>query len=322
MVHPSRRLALLAATLVAGTALSGGNNGRVKRASAGPTMGGMGGAYSMAYVYTYTDAQGHTVINNLPPSYAKSQGLILKHVGVSHIRLGISKVEMARVLRSPELLALVDEIATMNGVDPYLARAIIQAESAFYDKARSRVGALGLMQLMPATALRFGVTDPFDPRQNIMGGTKYLKWLMDYFSGDATKVIAAYNAGERAVEKYGGIPPFRETRGYVPKVMDLWQRKLVQADPKAAGAMELLKKGRGGFVVDEKPLKDGGTQLASAASPAADPAGAPAPNPNGYGVEVKTPNPIYQWRDASGRTQISDVPPPKGTPGVKTFGMP
>jgi hypothetical protein len=272
----------------------------------------------MAYVYTYTDANGRIVINNLPPSYAKSQGLVLKHIGVGHIRLGISKIEMARVLRSPEMLALVDEIATMNGVDPYLARAIIQAESAFYDRARSRVGALGLMQLMPATALRFGVTDPFDPRQNIMGGTKYLKWLMDYFAGDATKVIAAYNAGERAVERYGGIPPYRETRGYVPKVMDLWQRRLVQADPKATGAMDLLKKGRGGFLVDEKPLKPGAPLLASASAPAA-PA---APPLDGVGVEVRTPNPIYQWRDANGRLQISDQPPPKGTPGVKTFGMP
>jgi hypothetical protein len=315
MIRPALCLATLAATLAAG---NGPAPGRARRAST--TLGGMGSAYSMAYVYTYTDTQGRIVINNLPPSYAKSQGLTLKHVGVGHIRLGISKVEMARVLRSPELLALVDDIATANGVDPHLARAIIQAESAFYDKARSRVGALGLMQLMPATALRFGVTDPFDPQQNIMGGTKYLKWLMDYFAGDATKVIAAYNAGERAVEKYGGIPPFRETRFYVPKVMDLWQRKLVQADPKAAGAMDLLKKGRGGFVVDEKPLKDGTLKLASATAPGEE---APAaPNPNGIGVEVRTPNPIYQWRDANGRMQISDTPPPKGTPGVKTFGMP
>ncbi|MBK8724921.1 MAG: transglycosylase SLT domain-containing protein [Holophagaceae bacterium] len=326
MNRPARSLAARTAILAAGVAatLAAGNGattGKPRRASAAP-IGGMGGAYSMAYVYTYSDAQGRIVINNLPPSYAKSQGLVLKHVGVGHIRMGISRVEMARVLRSPELLATVDEIATQNGVDPHLARAIIQAESAFYDKARSRVGALGLMQLMPATALRFGVTDPFDPRQNIMGGTKYLKWLMDYFGGDATKVIAAYNAGERAVEKYGGIPPYRETRGYVPKVLDLWQRKLVQADPKAAGAMDLLKKGRGGFLVDEKPLKGTATLVASANEAAGDDASSPIPNPNGTGVEVRTPNTIYQWRDANGRMQISDQPPPKGTPGVKTFGMP
>jgi len=315
MLRPSLCLATLAATLAAGASPAPGNGPTKPLRRAPATMGGMGAGYSMAYVYTYTDANGRIVINNLPPSYAKSQGLILKHIGVGHIRLGISKIEMARVLRSPEMLALVDEIATMNGVDPFLARAIIQAESAFYDRARSRVGALGLMQLMPATALRFGVTDPFDPRQNIMGGTKYLKWLMDYFAGDATKVIAAYNAGERAVERYGGIPPYRETRGYVPKVMDLWQRKLVQADPKATGAMDLLKKGRGGFLVDEKPLKAGTTLMASAATPAAPPL-------EGVGLEVRTPNPIYQWRDANGRLQISDQPPPKGTPGVKTFGMP
>ena len=248
-----------------------------------------------AYIYTYTDKQGRLIINNLPPAALDGRGLTLQHVGVAHIQLAITKIEMGRVLRSPELLAMVDEIATANAVDPWLARAIIQAESAFYDKARSHAGALGLMQLMPATALRFGVTNPFDPRQNIIGGTKYLKWLMDYFQGDGAKVIAAYNAGEKAVDRYNGIPPFRETRAYVPKVMDLWQRRLVQADPKAAGAMALLKKGRGGFEVDEKVL--------------------PTMEP----VAAAKKSPIYQWSDASGRIQISDSKPPEGALKVRVF---
>ncbi len=256
-----------------------------QRASAAP----------QAYIYTYTDKNGRLIINNLPPGAVQGRGLTLKHVGVGHTQLAITKIEMGRVLRSPEMLAMVDEIATINGVDPWLARAIIQAESAFYDKARSRAGALGLMQLMPATALRFGVTNPFDPRQNIIGGTKYLKWLMDYFRGDSTRVIAAYNAGERSVDRYNGIPPFRETRAYVPKVMDLWQRRLVQADPKAAGAMALLNKGRGGFEVDEKIVP--GTEQVTNAKKSL----------------------IYQWTDPSGRIQISDSKPPEGSLSVKVF---
>lgn len=251
-----------------------------------------------AYIYTYYDRSGRLVINNLPPSSVTGQGLVLKHVGVGHIRLAVTQTEMGRVLRSPEMLALVDEIAGKEGVDAFLARAVIQAESAFNYRARSRVGALGLMQLMPATALRFGVMDPFDTRQNIIGGCKYLKWLMDYYKNDAVKVIAAYNAGEGAVDRHKGIPPYRETRAYVPKVMELWTKRLVQPDPKAAGAMELLKKGRGGFVVDENPLPP--SQVAQ--------------------IQERPPVTLYQWTDAQGRIQISDAPPPKGTQGVKSFG--
>jgi hypothetical protein len=256
----------------------------------------------ITYLYTYYDRNGNTVINNLPPSFTKGQGLILRHVGVGHVRLAMSRQEMARVLKSPELLALVDSIATTEGVDPFLARAVIQAESAFYTRARSRTGALGLMQLMPQTAQRFGVTDPFDPRQNITGGVKYLKWLHGNFQGDLTKVVAAYKAGEGAVTKYNGIPPFAETRAYVPRVMELYEKKLVQPDPRNAGSMALLKKGRGGFQVDEMSITPGQpTLVASAAAP---------PRP---------PTRIFQWVDGSGRLQISDQPPPRGTSGVRTF---
>ena len=245
------------------------------------------------YLYTYYDRHGRLVVNNLPPSYVKGQGLILKHVGVGRIRLAVTPAEMARVLRSPELIAMVDEIAKAQGVDTYLARAVIQAESAFNYRARSRTGALGLMQLMPSTAERFGVLDPFDPRQNIEGGVKYLRWLHDYYHGDLTKVVAAYNAGENAVDRYHGIPPYGETRAYVPKVLDLYRRKAVQPDARDAGSMALLKKGRGGFQVEE-------------AKAAPEPAQASAR--------------IYQWVDSRGRLQISDQPPPKGAARVKEFG--
>ena len=250
------------------------------------------------YLYTYYDKQGRLVINNLPPAYMKSQGLVLKHVGVGKVRLAITQAELARALKSPELIALVDEVATAEGVDPHLARAIIQAESAFNYKARSKAGALGLMQLMPSTAERFGVLDPFDPRQNISGGVKYLKWLHTYYEGDLTRVVAAYNAGEGAVNRHKGIPPYRETRAYVPKVLDLYHRKAVQPDPKLAGSMAALQKGRGGFKVDEEKTVT-------------------EPTP-----QQRASTRIYQWTDASGRLQISDQPPPKGTAGVKPFGAP
>lgn len=266
------------------------------------------------YLYTYYDRNGNMVVNNLPPSYTRGQGLILKHVGVGHIRLAISKTEMARVLKSPELLALVDEIATGIGVDPFLARAIIQTESAFNYRARSRAGALGLMQLMPGTAERFGVLDPFDPRQNITGGTKYLRYLLDYFKGDLSKTIAAYNAGEGAVDKHGGIPPFAETRAYVPRVMELYTKRLVQADPRAAGAMALLKKGHGGFLVDEKPLK------AEPKAPGSEPV-FPSTQPSEAKATVppRRQVPIFQWTDAAGRVQISDQPPPRGVKRIRIF---
>lgn len=114
--------------------------------------------------------------------------------------------------------------AALHGVDEALVRAVIHAESAFNPNAISRVGAQGLMQLMPATAERFGVSEPFTPEQNIDGGVTYLAWLIKRFDGDLTKVAAGYNAGEGAVDKYGGIPPYDETQRYVERVNILHQR--------------------------------------------------------------------------------------------------
>lgn len=120
-----------------------------------------------------------------------------------------------------------DEIATASrkyGVDEAVVRAIIHAESAFNPKALSRVGAQGLMQLMPATARRFGVGDAFDAGQNIRGGVQYLAWLLKRFDGDIRLAAAGYNAGEGAVDKYKGVPPYAETRRYVERVGLLAQR--------------------------------------------------------------------------------------------------
>jgi soluble lytic murein transglycosylase-like protein len=103
-------------------------------------------------------------------------------------------------------------------------RAVVRVESDFVPTAVSRVGALGLMQLMPQTARSMGVTDPFDPRQNILGGSRYLRVLANRFEGDLVLTTAAYNAGGGAVQRYGGIPPFAETQRYVRRVLDHYQR--------------------------------------------------------------------------------------------------
>jgi soluble lytic murein transglycosylase-like protein len=117
--------------------------------------------------------------------------------------------------------SFIHEAAALYRVSPTLIRSVMQAESAFDPTAISRTGAMGLMQLMPDIADAFGITDPFDPRENIMGGTRLLHELLDSHHNDIPLVLAAYNAGPTAVARYGGVPPFRETRGYVKKITNL-----------------------------------------------------------------------------------------------------
>ncbi|MFM6988135.1 MAG: transglycosylase SLT domain-containing protein [Arenimonas sp.] len=118
----------------------------------------------------------------------------------------------------------VQAAAQRHGVDEAIVRAIIHAESAFRPHVVSPKNAQGLMQLIPATARRFGVRDAFDPAQNIEGGVKYLAWLLKRYNGDLTMAAAGYNAGEGAVERYKGVPPYRETRQYVARVGQLAER--------------------------------------------------------------------------------------------------
>jgi soluble lytic murein transglycosylase-like protein len=113
---------------------------------------------------------------------------------------------------------LIAEAAETYNLDPELIRAVMRAESAFNPLALSRAGAQGLMQLMPALAAEMGVDDPFDPRQNIMGGARYLRWLLDRHKGNLPLSLASYNAGPTAVARYKAIPPFKETRQYVKKI--------------------------------------------------------------------------------------------------------
>jgi soluble lytic murein transglycosylase-like protein len=119
---------------------------------------------------------------------------------------------------------LIYDVAVSHSVSPQLVAAMIRVESSFNPRAVSRKGACGLMQLLPATARRFGVRkkkDLFDPQKNLEAGVRYVKWLTQRFGGDVEKILAAYNAGEGAVERFGGIPPYRETQRYVEKVFGI-----------------------------------------------------------------------------------------------------
>jgi soluble lytic murein transglycosylase-like protein len=115
---------------------------------------------------------------------------------------------------------IITTLAEAHGVDPMLVRALIQVESNYRPTARSRKGAMGLMQLMPSTARQYNVRNPYDPKANVAAGVKHLKALLDRW-GTVTLALAAYNAGEGAVEKFNGIPPYRETRNYVTRILAL-----------------------------------------------------------------------------------------------------
>ena len=130
-----------------------------------------------------------------------------------------------------KVAGLVRKLAPEYGLSPRLVMAVIQAESNFEPSAVSPKNAQGLMQLIPETAVRFHVRNPLDPEQNIRGGLSYLRWLLAYFEGDVVLVAAAYNAGEGAVDRYRGIPPYAETRRYVKRILSVFRKDGHPYDP-------------------------------------------------------------------------------------------
>jgi soluble lytic murein transglycosylase-like protein len=153
-----------------------------------------------------------------------------------------ARAEPAWTTGSARIDGLIRTSARRHGVDPYLVFCVMNQESRFNAGATSPVGAAGLMQLMPGTAARFGVTNIFDPQQNIEGGSRYMKFLLDRFDGDLSLALAGYNAGEGAVEKYGWrIPPYAETQEYVRRIS---QRYNILRDPNAALSAPSLSRGQ------------------------------------------------------------------------------
>lgn len=132
---------------------------------------------------------------------------------------GSYTVPNAATYTKDQIMSMVSKLCEKHGMDENLVKAVIKQESGFNPKATSRVGAMGLMQLMPATAKGLGVTDPYNPYQNVEGGIKYLKSMLKRFNGNTILALAAYNAGPNAVAKYGSVPPYKETQNYVRSIL-------------------------------------------------------------------------------------------------------
>jgi hypothetical protein len=237
-----------------------------------------------AQVYTRRNANGVVEATNVPDD----PGFSLTYPGKGTL------IHSRGFQRNPAYWAMydhhVEEAAALHQVSADLVRSVMAVESEFDQWAVSSKGARGLMQLMPATARHLGVSDSFDARQNIFGGTQYLRILLDQFGGDVALAIAAYNAGPNAVLRYGGIPPYRETRAYVQKVQAQLGAGFSAPGPASNAAA---------FYVPSDTLR-----------PAAASAQAPRKPRR---VEPARPRTYFRWRDERGHTHVAEAPPPEGT---------
>ncbi len=180
----------------------------------------LGPAVLQAEIYVYRDGKGTLHFTNAPNRSGYRRFQMETPVG----RAPRWRAPDPEVIRS--LNPIIEDAAGRHAVDTSLVKAVIHAESNFVPYAVSPKGALGLMQLMPATARRHGVWRAFDPRENVEGGVKHLRWLLNRYAGNVRLALAAYNAGEGAVDRYGGVPPYQETQEYLRRVLFYRQRYL------------------------------------------------------------------------------------------------
>jgi soluble lytic murein transglycosylase-like protein len=177
-------------------------------------------------IYTYLDAQGVRHFTDVPDDN-RYRLLVMSPEDMTQSG---DRYDPSLLARATQYDSIIEKAASSNSVEANLLRAVIVVESGFNSRAVSKRGAVGLMQLMPATASRFGVSNPYDPRENVHAGARYLKFLMDRFGQNIRLALAAYNAGEEAVDRNGGqIPPFTETMAYVPKVLKIYRMLALQA---------------------------------------------------------------------------------------------
>jgi len=170
---------------------------------------------AQAQIYTWRDASGHLVLSNAPRGERTARTATYVPPDAAFVQSG---ARPPRAIASSRYDDLIREHANLHGLSPDLVRAVIQAESNFNPYAISPKGAMGLMQLMPATARELGVANPFHPEDNIRGGVSYLAGLLARYDHNVELALAAYNAGPGSVERYGAVPPYRETKNYVKKI--------------------------------------------------------------------------------------------------------
>lgn len=182
-----------------------------------------------ASVYAYTADDGSVSLSNVPADNRYKVLVADRTERTPAVPAAIVQKPLPTLADKARYNRIVDDAAHSYGLDSALLHAVISVESHYNPRAVSRKGATGLMQLMPMTARRYGVTDAFDPVQNIGGGAKYLRDLLKLFNGDVSLALAAYNAGENLVVKYGyRIPPIRETMDYVPRVLGFYHKYQVE----------------------------------------------------------------------------------------------
>jgi soluble lytic murein transglycosylase-like protein len=258
-------------------------------------------AMASAAVYAYTDAQGRIRITDIPNQDGRV--IVLPKVGVdapaaaaparrTAAPRSVPSSGGAAVRRNPtDYREWVSEAAKTHRLSESLLFAVMKAESNFNPTAVSRAGAQGLMQLIPSTARHMGVSNAFDPRENIHGGAKYLRMMLDRF-GRIDLALAAYNAGPEAVARYGGIPPYSETLNYVPRVLRFYR------DYGGSGELALASVSRS---VAPPRIGGGASRGSSAPAPRATSRVGDAP------VITRTAAPIFYYRGPDGQIYISNV---------------